>query len=98
MKKIAVAMMRGRGTSGRRISTWASPFELHAGMAMPKGLKPYILLGVAIEKRIKKKSYMFRSNFPMNDWQLLFMESIENFQSSGFGLLVILYYGNSFLI
>lgn len=58
MKKIAVAMMRGRGTSGRRISTWASPFELHAGMAMPKGLKPYILLGVAIEKNKKEKLHV----------------------------------------
>ncbi|PON99061.1 hypothetical protein TorRG33x02_052980 [Trema orientale] len=27
-------MMREKGTSGRRISTWASPLELHAGMAM----------------------------------------------------------------
>lgn len=83
-EKYAVAMMRRRGAGGRRISTWASPFEWHAGMAIPKCLKPTTFF---LELQLKKKKLhslfyiFFRSNFPMNDWQFLFLESIENLKS-----------------
>uniref|UniRef100_A0A2P2PKM9 Uncharacterized protein n=1 Tax=Rhizophora mucronata TaxID=61149 RepID=A0A2P2PKM9_RHIMU len=38
-------MMRWKDTSGCRISMWASPFELHAGVSVAKMcLKPQIFI------------------------------------------------------
>jgi hypothetical protein len=51
-EKYAVAMMRRRGAGGRRISTWASPFEWARWHGHTKMSKTYhILLGVAIKKK-----------------------------------------------